>query len=63
MLSPSSYYNALYSLAFSYLAFNETFSTAPVVDLGYARYQGIIDPVSNNINFLGIQYAAGPMGK
>ncbi|KAE9396304.1 hypothetical protein BT96DRAFT_996905 [Gymnopus androsaceus JB14] len=35
---------------------------APVVDLGYARYQGTIDPLTQNWNFLGIRYAAEPTG-
>ncbi|KAJ6608702.1 Alpha/Beta hydrolase protein [Mycena sp. CBHHK59/15] len=34
----------------------------PTVNLGYARYQGFIDPSSNNTNFLGIRYAAAPTG-
>ncbi|KAE9392202.1 alpha/beta-hydrolase [Gymnopus androsaceus JB14] len=35
---------------------------APVVDLGYAKYQGTIDPLTQNWNFLGIRYAAEPTG-
>ncbi|KAF9038959.1 alpha/beta-hydrolase [Hymenopellis radicata] len=35
----------------------------PVVDLGYANYRGIWDPTfSNNTQFLGIRYAAPPIG-
>ncbi|KAF8170425.1 Alpha/Beta hydrolase protein [Pholiota molesta] len=41
-------------------------SAAPIVDLGYATYQGILvqDPVTNqtNTNFLGVRYAAPPTG-
>ncbi|KAJ7616829.1 Alpha/Beta hydrolase protein, partial [Mycena polygramma] len=34
---------------------------APVVDLGYAQYQGSVS-TSNIANFLGIRYAAAPLG-
>jgi len=37
-------------------------ASAPVVDLGYASYQGIVNEVSGNIEFLGIRYAAPPTG-
>ena len=37
-------------------------TTAPTVDLGYARYQGAIDIVTNTTSFLGIRYAAAPVG-
>ncbi|KAK0496860.1 Alpha/Beta hydrolase protein [Armillaria luteobubalina] len=37
--------------------------TTPVIDLGYAKYQGTFDPAgSNNTQFLGIRYAAPPTG-
>ncbi|KAJ7723837.1 Alpha/Beta hydrolase protein [Mycena maculata] len=36
--------------------------TAPVVDLGYAQYQGTVDTNTNITNFLGIRYAAAPLG-
>ncbi|KAG2064949.1 alpha/beta-hydrolase [Suillus decipiens] len=35
---------------------------APVVDLGYAQYQGSVDTVTNTTSFLGIRYAAPPIG-
>ena len=42
-------------------------SATPIVDLGYAQYQGVpsVDPVNNasNTNFLGIRYAAAPTGE
>jgi hypothetical protein len=38
-------------------------ATAPVVDLGYAQYQGIVDTKLNITAFLGIRYAAPPTGK
>jgi len=34
----------------------------PVVDLGYASYQGNVNEKSGNIEFLGIRYAAPPTG-
>ena len=36
--------------------------TAPIVDLGYARYQGSINKATGNIEFLGVPYAAAPTG-
>ncbi|KAK7055877.1 carboxylic ester hydrolase [Favolaschia claudopus] len=35
--------------------------SAPIVDLGYAQYQGIVS-TSNITHFLGIRYAAAPLG-
>jgi hypothetical protein len=35
----------------------------PVVDLGYAMYQGSTDPSTNISSFLGIRYAAPPIGE
>ncbi|KAJ4480045.1 Alpha/Beta hydrolase protein [Lentinula aciculospora] len=34
----------------------------PVVDLGYAQYRGVFDPVHNLTSYLGIRYAAPPTG-
>ncbi|KAF7327270.1 Carboxylic ester hydrolase [Mycena kentingensis (nom. inval.)] len=34
----------------------------PTVDLGYAKYQGSVDPATNIASFLGIRYAAAPVG-
>lgn len=36
--------------------------TAPIVDLGYAQYQGTVDPSTSTTSFLGIRYAAPPLG-
>jgi hypothetical protein len=33
-----------------------------IVDLGYAQYQGTVDTGLNTTNFLGIRYAAAPVG-
>ncbi|KAJ3732159.1 Alpha/Beta hydrolase protein [Lentinula guzmanii] len=35
---------------------------APIIDLGYAQYRGVFDPVNNLTNYLGIRYAAPPTG-
>ena len=35
----------------------------PIVDLGYATYQGVFNSTSNTTNFLGIRYAAPPVGE
>lgn len=37
--------------------------TAPVVDLGYAQYQGYFDSQTNITSFLSIRYAAPPLGE
>jgi carboxylesterase type B len=52
------------------LAISQTFlalealasANAPVIDLGYAQYQGSVDTVTNTTSFLGIRYAAPPLG-
>ncbi|KAF8168656.1 Alpha/Beta hydrolase protein [Mycena galopus ATCC 62051] len=36
-------------------------AATPVVDLGYSQYQGMVDS-TNTTTFLGIRYAAAPMG-
>lgn len=37
--------------------------TAPIVDVGYAQYQGYFDAQTNITNFLSIRYAAPPVGE
>ncbi|KAG2035335.1 Alpha/Beta hydrolase protein [Suillus americanus] len=52
------------------LAISQTFlalealatANAPVIDLGYAQYQGSVDTATNTTSFLGIRYAAPPLG-
>lgn len=40
------------------------FSTAdPIVDLGYAKYQGTFNSTSGISTFLGIRYGSAPTGK
>lgn len=34
----------------------------PIVDVGYTRYQGYVNVTANTTNFLGIRYAAAPIG-
>ena len=50
-----------------YLCSSTIASVSPIVDLSYAQYQGVpsLDPVSNTTitHFLGIRYAAAPIGK
>ncbi|KAJ7275934.1 alpha beta-hydrolase [Mycena rebaudengoi] len=36
--------------------------SSPVIELGYARYQGAVDTSTNITSFLGIRYAAPPTG-
>ncbi|KAH7903515.1 Carboxylesterase family-domain-containing protein, partial [Hygrophoropsis aurantiaca] len=36
--------------------------SAPIVDLGYAQYQGALDTTTNITSFLSIRYAAPPLG-
>jgi hypothetical protein len=38
-------------------------ATAPVVDLGYAQYQGVVDTKLNITAFRGIRYVTPPTGK
>ena len=38
-------------------------SAESVVDLGYAKYAGVVNETSQNTYFLGIRYAAPPTGK
>ncbi|KAF5360983.1 hypothetical protein D9756_005140 [Leucocoprinus leucothites] len=37
-------------------------SSPPIVDLGYAKYQGSVNNKTGNLEFLGIRYAAAPTG-
>lgn len=37
-------------------------AAGPIVDLGYARYQGYTDYSMNISSFIGIRYAAPPTG-
>ncbi|EIW83561.1 alpha beta-hydrolase [Coniophora puteana RWD-64-598 SS2] len=37
-------------------------ASSPVVDLGYAQYQGIYNTTSNTTNFLSVRYGAPPVG-
>jgi hypothetical protein len=37
-------------------------ATTPIVNLGYATYQGTFNTVLNQSQFLGIRYASPPLG-
>ncbi|KAG1753521.1 Alpha/Beta hydrolase protein [Suillus paluster] len=49
-------------LALGALSSPATTTCAPIIDLGYAQYQGSIDTATNITSFLGIRYAAAPVG-
>lgn len=38
-------------------------ASSPIVNLGYATYQGTFNSTSNTTDFLGIRYAAPPIGE
>jgi hypothetical protein len=38
-------------------------TSGPIIDLGYAQYQGAVNPATNIANFKGIRYAAAPIGR
>jgi len=52
---------ALLLVAFAYNSNAQ--SSPPVIDLGYASYQGSFDSTNNVTNFLGIRYASPPLGE
>ena len=43
-------------------AFSQT-NPPTIVDLGYAQYQGTFNATGNTTDFLGIRYAAPPVGE
>ncbi|KAG2147943.1 Alpha/Beta hydrolase protein [Suillus clintonianus] len=49
-------------LALEALSSPTTTGSASIVNLGYAQYQGSVDTVANITSFLGIRYAAPPVG-
>ena len=47
-----------------FLATDNAASTAgPIVDLGYAKYQGVSNTTTGLTTFFGIRYAAAPTGE
>ncbi|KAJ7125564.1 Alpha/Beta hydrolase protein [Mycena crocata] len=52
--------NTIFAAAVGALCINAQ-SSAPIVDLGYAQYQGTVS-AANISHFLGIRYAAAPLG-
>ncbi|KAJ6508683.1 Alpha/Beta hydrolase protein [Mycena sanguinolenta] len=61
MFAFSSLNNFLHAALIS-LAFTHTVHATPIVDLGYAQYQGLLDTELNITAFRGIRYAASPTG-
>jgi hypothetical protein len=59
--NPSTMHLAILSLSFL-LTSSLAQVLAPVVDLGYAKYQGTLDTNLNISTYLGIRYAAPPVG-
>ncbi|TDL22022.1 cephalosporin esterase [Rickenella mellea] len=43
------------------LAANVYAASNPIVDVGYARYQGALDPSTNITSFIGVRFAAPPL--
>ncbi|KAI0347662.1 cephalosporin esterase [Trametopsis cervina] len=59
------HYIPLLSFIYLCLSLDEVqaqYSSAPIVDLGYAIYQGVFNETSNTTDFLGVRYAAPPVG-
>ncbi|KAF7365090.1 Carboxylic ester hydrolase [Mycena venus] len=61
-MAPTSLHNFLHAALVFLVCVHAADSTAPVVDLGYARYQGVVDAKLNITTFRGIRYAAPPTG-
>ncbi len=53
---------ALSLSAFLNVALSLSITSSPVVDLGYAKYQGNFNATGNATFFIGIRYAAPPTG-
>lgn len=53
---------ARFSLAALILLVSVRAASPPIVDLGYAQYQGVVNAELNITKFLGIRYAAPPTG-
>ncbi|EDR10347.1 uncharacterized protein LACBIDRAFT_317144 [Laccaria bicolor S238N-H82] len=61
MVSPSLTFSAFLVLACA-VGTSASPSVVNVVDLGYAKYQGSVNPTSKNTEFLGMRYPAPPTG-
>ena len=59
--TPRSLLLALLVCSQAYAAVRQTPSN-PVVDLGYATYKGVFNHTSNITSFLGVRFAAPPIG-
>ncbi|KAF9064188.1 Alpha/Beta hydrolase protein [Rhodocollybia butyracea] len=45
------------------LIYSRGSNAVPIIDLGYAKYQGVFDSLNNVTNYLGMRYAAPPTGE
>ncbi|KAF7349008.1 Carboxylic ester hydrolase [Mycena venus] len=54
--------HTLLAVIFALLLVHSTVAT-PIIDLGYAQYQGMVNVTTNVTTFLGIRYAAAPQGE
>uniref|UniRef100_A0A0W0EV04 Carboxylic ester hydrolase n=1 Tax=Moniliophthora roreri TaxID=221103 RepID=A0A0W0EV04_MONRR len=45
------------------LSKSRSVNDVPIVDLGYAQYQGVFDVNTNTTSYFGVRYAAPPVGK
>ncbi|KAJ7241623.1 Carboxylesterase family-domain-containing protein [Mycena rebaudengoi] len=60
-MQPQNWLTRIY-LAAAVLVTVEAQTSGPIIDLGYAQYQGAVNPATNIANFKGIRYAAAPIG-
>lgn len=56
----ASFFTAVLASAGPVIAANDS---APIVDLGYAQYQGLYNSSANVSYFLGVRYAEAPTGQ
>jgi hypothetical protein len=63
------FYSFLYFITFScitragYVNSPSSENDHLIVDLGYAKYQGVRNETSSNVRFLGVRYAKSPAGE
>ena len=61
LTTPKSLLLALVVAVQAYAVARQT-PSQPIVDLGYATYKGVFNQTSNITGFLGIRFAAPPIG-
>ncbi|KAJ7627839.1 Alpha/Beta hydrolase protein [Mycena polygramma] len=54
---------ATYAVVLAVRVISASPTIAPIINLGYAQYQGQVDTTTNVTTFLGIRYAAPPLGE